>query len=57
MTDFLKEVGTTEVARDSLNMDLKFWFPKMALLCSVAVQVDLSDCAFIYFFTYFYFVF
>ncbi len=22
MTDFLKEVGTTEVARDSLNMDV-----------------------------------
>ncbi len=22
MTDFLKEVGTTEIARDSLNMDV-----------------------------------
>ncbi len=26
MTDFLKGVGTTEVARDSLNMDVRYIF-------------------------------
>ncbi len=41
MTDFLKEVGTTEVARDSLNMDVN----KPASLSADQISGRLADLA------------